>query len=412
MRIKNRIFIFFQLILISCLTYGMIKVLALAQVKKDYSSLEFIPDNATFVSRIDAKEIGIELFKEFINSEGFGKFPKKKKEKEFMDISFVDLDYPIYFFTQTINNKQIPIAVIQISNQELFLNSVNTSNDNSFGFIQADKGFWVFNCPKKESENIKQSIIKSKSSKWEKLRSSKHELAFIESSFDLFGYMDIDQNLLRLKASSNSIFLPVENYKKLKTNGFNISLSNPLSILKNAGKNYPTFIDSTLLGINAISINHQGYRSPFFPNLSVLLQVDSTFNLPEKIKKINSSQIELENDKLFVAGAKFYISKPQDDCYLLSFKENQTCIIENSSNPIESQGDLNKLIDFDDTPLMKMVLLANSTFSSIHSIIQKTDKYNLVVSQSGANNSLILDFKLELKKNYTLYGEMLNLFML
>lgn len=411
MRIKNGVFIFIQLILISSISYGVVRILALTQVKKEYSSLEFIPDNASFVSRIDAKEIGSEILKEFIKSDGLGKSPSKKPDNKLMDISFLDLDYPLYFFTQKINNNLVSIAIIQISNQELFLKNSNSANYNSFGFIHANKGFWVFNCPKKDSDTIKQSIINSKSSKWEKLRSSKHELAFMESSFDLHGYIDIKQNFLSIKATSNSIFLPLENYKKLKTNGFNISLSNPLSIVKNLSKNYPPFIDSTLVGINAISLNHQGYRSPFFPNLSVLLQVDSTFNLTEKIKKINSTQIEFENDKLFIAGAKFYISKPQEDCYLLSFKENQTCTIENSSNPIESNGDLSKLIDFDDAPLMKMVLLANSTFSSMHSIIQKTEKYNFVVSQSDVSNSLTLDFKLELKKNHTFFGEMLNLFI-
>ena len=411
MRIKNGVFIFIQLILISSISYGVVRILALTQVKKEYSSLEFIPDNASFVSRIDAKEIGSEILKEFIKSDGLGKSPSKKPDNKLMDISFLDLDYPLYFFTQKINNNLVSIAIIQISNQELFLKNSNSANYNSFGFIHANKGFWVFNCPKKDSDTIKQSIINSKSSKWEKLRSSKHELAFMESSFDLHGYIDIKQNFLSIKATSNSIFLPLENYKKLKTNGFNISLSNPLSIVKNLSKNYPPFIDSTLVGINAISLNHQGYRSPFFPNLSVLLQVDSTFNLTEKIKKINSTQIEFENDKLFIAGAKFYISKPQEDCYLLSFKENQTCTIENSSNPIESNGDLSKLIDFDDAPLMKMVLLANSTFSSMHSIIQKTKKYNFVVSQSDVSNSLTLDFKLELKKNHTFFGEMLNLFI-
>ena len=411
MRIKNGVFIFIQLILISSISYGVVRILALTQVKKEYSSLEFIPDNASFVSRIDAKEIGSEILKEFIKSDGLGKLPSKKPDNKLMDISFLDLDYPLYFFTQKINNNIVSIAIIQISNQELFLKNSNSTNYNSFGFIHANKGFWVFNCPKKDSDTIKQSIIKSKSSKWEKLRSSKHELAFMESSFDLHGYIDIKQNFLSIKATSNSIFLPLENYKKLKTNGFNISLSNPLSIVKNLSKNYPPFIDSTLVGINAISLNHQGYRSPFFPNLTVLLQVDSTFNLIEKVKKINSTQVEFENNKLYIAGAKFYISKPQEDCYLLSFKENQTCTIENSSNPIESNGDLSKLIDFDDAPLMKMVLLANSTFSNMHSIIQKTEKYNFVVSQSDVNNSLTLDFKLELKKNHTFFGEMLNLFI-
>lgn len=411
MRIKNGVFIFIQLILISSISYGVVRILALTQVKKEYSSLEFIPDNASFVSRIDAKEIGSEILKEFIKSDGLGKLPSKKPDNRLMDISFLDLDYPLYFFTQKINNNLVSIAIIQISNQELFLKNSNSTNYNSFGFIHANKGFWVFNCPKKDSDTIKQSIINSKSSKWEKLRSSKHELAFMESSFDLHGYIDIKQNFLSIKATSNSIFLPLENYKKLKTNGFNISLSNPLSIVKNLSKNYPPFIDSTLVGINAISLNHQGYRSPFFPNLSVLLQVDSTFNLIEKVKKINSTQVEFENNKLYIAGAKFYIRKPQEDCYLLSFKENQTYTIENSSNPIESNGDLSKLIDFDEAPLMKMVLLANSTFSRMHSIIQKTEKYNFVVSQSDVNNSLTLDFKLELKKNHTFFGEMLNLFI-
>ena len=411
MRIKNGVFIFIQLILISSISYGVVRILALTQVKKEYSSLEFIPDNASFVSRIDAKEIGSEILKEFIKSDGSGKLPSKKPDNKLMDISFIDLDYPLYFFTQKINNNLVSIAIIQISNQELFLKNSNTANDNSFGFIHANKGFWVFNCPKKDSDTIKQSIINSKSSKWKKLRSSVHKIAFMESKFDVTGHIDIDQNLLRIKATSNSIFLPIENYKKLKTEGLNLSISNPLSVIQNLGDYYPPFIDSTLIGINAISLNHQGYRSPFFPNLSVLLQVDSTFNLPEKIKKINSTQIEFENDKLFIAGAKFYISKPQEDCYLLSFKENQTYTIENSSNPIESNGDLSKLIDFDDAPLMKMVLLANSTFSNMHSIIQKTEKYNFVVSQSDVSNSLTLDFKLELKKNHTFFGEMLNLFI-
>ena len=411
MRFKNSVFIFIQLILISSISYGVVRILALTQVKKEYSSLEFIPDNASFVSRIDAKEIGSEILKEFIKSDGLGKLPSKKPDNKLMDISFLDLDYPLYFFTQKINNNIVSIAIIQISNQELFLKNSNTANDNSFGFIHANKGFWVFNCPKKDSDTIKNSIINSKSSKWEKLRSSSHKIAFMESRLDVTGHIDIDQNLLRINATSNSIFLPIENYKKLKTEGLNLSISNPLSVIQNLGDYYPPFIDSTLIGINAISLNHQGYRSPFFPNLSVLLQVDSTFNLPEKIKKINSTQVEFENDKLYIAGAKFYISKPQEDCYLLSFKENQTYTIENSSNPIESNGDLSKLIDFDDAPLMKMVLLANSTFSNMHSIIQKTEKYNFVVSQSDVSNSLTLDFKLELKKNHTFFGEMLNLFI-
>jgi hypothetical protein len=47
----------------------------------------------------------------------------------------------------------------------------------------------------------------------------------------------------------------------------------------------------------------------------------------------------------------------------------------------------------------------------MHSIIQKTEKYNFVVSQSDVSNSLTLDFKLELKKNHTFFGEMLNLFI-
>jgi hypothetical protein len=411
MRIKNGVFIFIQLILISSISYGVVRILALTQVKKEYSSLEFIPDNASFVSRIDAKEIGSEILKEFIKSDGLGKLPSKKPDNQLMDISFLDLDYPLYFFTQRINNNLVSIAIIQISNQELFLKNSNTANDNSFGFIHANKGFWVFNCPKKDSDTIKQSIINSKSSKWEKLRSSNHKIAFMAASFNLIGYADINENSLKINANLNSLLIPSVSHKKLKTDGFNLTVSNPLVIFKNLSEDSPSLLANSLSGIKSISVNHVGYRAPFFPNLSALLQVDSSFNFEESIKKINSTQVEYENGKLYLGGAKFYVSKVQSDCYLLSYKENQTYAIENSDTIIESNGDLTQLVNFDDAPLMKMFLLSNSTISKIYSILRKTEKFNFTISQTANINSGEIDLTLSLKKKNSFYAEMLSFFM-
>jgi hypothetical protein len=411
MRIKNGVFIFIQLILISSISYGVVRILALTQVKKEYSSLEFIPDNASFVSRIDAKEIGSEILKEFIKSDGLGKLPSKKPDNQLMDISFLDLDYPLYFFTQRINNNLVSIAIIQISNQELFLKNSNSANYNSFGFIHANKGFWVFNCPKKDSDTIKQSIINSKSSKWEKLRSSNHKIAFMAASFNLIGYADINENSLKINANLNSLLIPSVSHKKLKTDGFNLTVSNPLVIFKNLSEDSPSLLANSLSGIKSISVNHVGYRAPFFPNLSALLQVDSSFNFEESIKKINSTQVEYENGKLYLGGAKFYVSKVQSDCYLLSYKENQTYAIENSDTIIESNGDLTQLVNFDDAPLMKMFLLSNSTISKIYSILRKTEKFNFTISQTANINSGEIDLTLSLKKKNSFYTEMLSFFM-
>jgi hypothetical protein len=411
MRIKNGVFIFIQLILISSISYGVVRILALTQVKKEYSSLEFIPDNASFVSRIDAKEIGSEILKEFIKSDGLGKLPSKKPDNQLMDISFLDLDYPLYFFTQRINNNLVSIAIIQISNQELFLKNSNSANYNSFGFIHANKGFWVFNCPKKDSDTIKQSIINSKSSKWEKLRSSNHKIAFMAASFNLIGYADINENSLKINANLNSLLIPSVSHKKLKTDGFNLTVSNPLVIFKNLSEDSPSLLANSLSGIKSISVNHVGYRAPFFPNLSALLQVDSSFNFEESIKKINSTQVEYENGKLYLGGAKFYVSKVQSDCYLLSYKQNQTYAIENSDTIIESNGDLTQLVNFDDAPLMKMFLLSNSTISKIYSILRKTEKFNFTISQTANINSGKIDLTLSLKKKNSFYTEMLSFFM-
>jgi hypothetical protein len=231
------------------------------------------------------------------------------------------------------------------------------------------------------------------------------------ADFNLIGYADINENSLKINANLNSLLIPSISHKKLKTDGFNLTVSNPLVILKNLSKETPSLLANSLLGIKSISINHYGYRSPFFPNLSALIQVDSSFNLEESIKKMNSTQVEYENGKLYLGGAKFYVSKVQSDCYLLSYKENQTYAVENSNTIIESNGDLTQLVNFDDAPLMQMFLLSNSTISKIYSIIQKTEKFNFTISQTENINSGEVNLTLSLKKKNSFYAEMLSFIM-
>jgi hypothetical protein len=231
------------------------------------------------------------------------------------------------------------------------------------------------------------------------------------ASFNLIGYADINENSLKFNANLNSLLIPSVSHKKLKTDGFNLTVSNPLVIFKNLSEDSPSLLANSLSGIKSISVNHVGYRAPFFPNLSALLQVDSSFNFEESIKKINSTQVEYENGKLYLGGAKFYVSKVQSDCYLLSYKENQTYAIENSDTIIESNGDLTQLVNFDDAPLMKMFLLSNSTISKIYSILRKTEKFNFTISQTANINSGEIDLTLSLKKKNSFYAEMLSFFM-
>ena len=410
MKIKSAFFTFIQLIVLSFISYGVVKILTISQIKKEHASLGFIPNDASFVGRIDSKEIGKEILHEFIVADGLNKLPKKRKEQEF-NMSFIDFDYPLYFFTKNINDNQIAIAAIQLTDQELFLKTTNKSNENSFGFCHNGIGFWVINGPKKDSEIIKSAIVQSKSSKWDKLRSSSHNIAFMAKPFNLNGHVDITKNLLKIDAQLNSLLIPSSAYKKLKTDGLNLTVSNPLSMLKSIGSVFLPQVGSSFQGIKALSINHTGFRSPFFPNLTALIQVDPVFNLENALNALNSSQIEYVDNKLYLAGSKYYVSKPQDDCYLVSHKENKTFAIENSTHFIESTGDLTKLVDFSDAPLMKLFLLSNSTFSSVYSIIQKTEKFNFRMAQSESSNSQTIDLSLQLKKGSTFYGEMLTIFL-
>ncbi|MFM7666571.1 MAG: hypothetical protein ACKO7D_00100, partial [Bacteroidota bacterium] len=118
MKIKSAFFIVIQISLLSFLAFGLVKLISFTQIKKEYSSLHFIPDNASLVSRIDSKEIGKNLLKEFISNELVSKLPKTKKEGNVLDLSFIDFDYPLYFFIQNLNKNQIIVATIQLTNPE------------------------------------------------------------------------------------------------------------------------------------------------------------------------------------------------------------------------------------------------------------------------------------------------------
>jgi hypothetical protein len=411
MSIKNTFTLVLLLVILFLISNGILNAISISQIKKEYSSLEFIPDEASFVGRIDSKKIGKGLLKEFISKDFFTKLPKEKKREEWPDMSYIDFDYPLYFFTKSVNKRQIVVATIQITDHEAFLKSVNKPDNNSFGFLLGSKGFWIFNCTNKEIDNVKKAITTSKSKKWEKLRNSKHEIGFMTSVLKSIGHIDINDNSLQITASINSLFNSPQTHKKLTTKGLNFTIVNPLSLFNKIGFNDLPSESKLFTGIKALSINHEGYRAPFFPNMTALLQVDTSFNFEESLAKINSSQVEFENNKLYLAGAKFYVSKPQSDCYLLSYKENQSFTIQNTDKIIESDGDLSQLVNFNDAPLMKLFLLSSITISKISSIIEKTDKYNFKLSNVDSSNTHTMNFSIELKKPYSIYGEILtNLF--
>jgi hypothetical protein len=409
MKIKSAFFIVIQISLLSFLAFGLVNLISFTQIKKEYSSLHFIPDNASLVSRIDSKEIGKNILKEFISNELVSKLPKTKKEGNVLDLSFIDFDYPLYFFIQNLNNNQIIVATIQLTNPEDFLKTINKSN--SFGFTYNGKGYWIFNCPKNDIDSLKQIIISSKSNKWDKLLNAKNEIAFMSNFLDAVGFISIQENALRINATLNPFFKETNVHKKLKTDGLNITISNPEGIINGLSQDYFPSISKSNFGIKSISVNHKGYRAPFFPNLTALFQVDSSFNLEETISEINSSQIEFEDNKLYVAGAKFYVSKPQSDCYVFSYKENQSNVIQNTENSIESSGDITQLVNFDDAPLLKMFLLSNTSIAKIYSVIQKTENYELKMSKVNSSNKHNINITIKLKKPNSFYGEMLSMFI-
>ncbi|MBM3452285.1 MAG: hypothetical protein FJX84_03985 [Bacteroidetes bacterium] len=411
MKIRSVFFILIQLSLLFILSYGSVNIISIAQIKKEYPTLDFIPDSANLVSRIDTKKISLEIFKEFILQDTYPKNINVKKENQVLNLSDIDFNYPCYFFTLKVDENFISVATFQLFDQDKIIPNTKVKNQKSFYFTHAGKIFWIFNCPEKNINSTRQAIIGAKSTRWEKLRNSKNEIIFLTKFSGLEGYVNIKSNSLKIVATLNSFILNTEKHKKLKTDGLNFTIAYPLKFVKYLGLNELNYPSSSLDQIKSISINHKGYRAPFFPNLTALVHVDSSFKFDETLQKFDTSLVEFENNKLFIGGAKFYVSKPENDCYLFRYNENQANRIEYSDNIIESNGDLINLVNFEDAPLMKMLLLSSSPISRISSIIQKTDNYNFRMNKINSLNRHEIFFSLDLKKPNSFYKEILSFFI-
>lgn len=128
MKIKELILSYISLISISLLTFLTIELISFDQLDSDFDSLSFIPNEAEFVLRIEAKEIGQDLLSEIIQKNlwsEFNAFTKSKiktKPAEY-DYSQVDYSYPIYVFSYKVKS-QLPIfTVLKLKDPTKFIKS-------------------------------------------------------------------------------------------------------------------------------------------------------------------------------------------------------------------------------------------------------------------------------------------------
>ena len=73
------------------------------------------------------------------------------------------------------------------------------------------------------------------------------------------------------------------------------------------------------------------------------------------------------------------------------------------------EGDLNKLIQLDNAPMLKMVLLLNAKIAAASQFIEKTKRVTLTVNTNKSTKKQHLIFKIEMKPNKNFLDEVIQL---
>jgi hypothetical protein len=404
-------FVFISIILILACSYLSIELLSFSQVKKDYNSLNFIPDNSEFVIRIEAKEIAKDYLTEIITKNlwselnSLKKIEPNKKDSSSKDLNDVDLKFPVYLFSLKFEDQFPFIIVLNTEDSiELLDNKLNT-----FKFQHEKKLFYVFNCNSKLEIPLKNLIQNSKSTNWTSLLSTKYKISFKTKILGLDGGLDFSKNEINLTSTIQQKN-KFESYEGLKPNGFHISiskLSNLIPLLSNTQKVNFDYLQK----LNSLSVNYLGVKYPYTPHFELLINTSDDFDISQFSKKIGMNNIDLIKNKIEFFGLSFYFNEIKKNQYLITSIQKGLNSKEVKKNPFSMSGNLNVLTNLDDAPLMKLFMATDSRFVKLSNFANKTKYLDCKITSSRNQPYSSFNAKIIMQDNVSIYSELLKLFI-
>lgn len=415
---KNKIKSFFallaSLILLSIVSFSTLSVIEFSQAKKEYQALNFIPAEAEFVMRIDAKQLGKDFFKRIIESgktDFLSKENKKFKANSTINFSSVDWSFPVYFFLMKTNNEWATVIVFSLrSNSDFAARKNQEPYQHTFEFEQ--KGFLVSGCKKQSFQLVKKRIEEQNSLGWNKLISKKESIAFQTKMFQLSGAVQLLGNDLIIESDMDYFQASTKNRKFLKPEGFHISSIIPIKgmdLLVKQANEYFDFNWKNIPEIESASINYLGLKPPYFPQFQLLFNTAEPFAINEFIK-VNDLAIVKGNKTEIKLGEVTLNGREIDDySYLLTTVPTRKINYYTTKNLGGIEGDLNKLIQLDNAPMLKMVLLLNTKIAAASQFIEKTKRVSLTATFNKSTKKQHLIFKIEMKPNKNFLDEVIQL---
>jgi hypothetical protein len=185
--------------------------------------------------------------------------------------------------------------------------------------------------------------------------------------------------------------------------------ANGIDFLTEQLKKYTDFSLKNKPVIESVSINYLGLKPPYFPQFQLLLNTSKPLAMNEFIKGndfaiVNGDKSEIKLGELTLNGREI-----DDYSYLLTTVPTRKINYYTTENFGGAEGDLNKLIQFDNAPMLKLLLLFNSKMAAATQFVEKTKRISVVATSKPGTKKQRMVFKLEMKPSYNFLDEIIQL---
>jgi hypothetical protein len=301
-----------------------------------------------------------------------------------------------------------------LKNEKSFLNSLPKDVDwSKFVFTHQSKAFIVSKCSDQTFNKVKDEVKKSNSTKWKKLVQSNELITFQTDYLNLSGNIEINKNecIFNGKFKNPTWFSSNSNYS-LKPEGFHASTVIPFSNLTNLlGDVVPVkSMDLSWLGkFKSLSINYLGVKKPYTPQFQLLLNTREEIDVNEILSNFSFAELNYDRTRLSIMGMDFNFYQNDDKFVYIGTKAYDPKMVGQTSHLTLLEGDPKVLVNFDDAPLVKMMLLFNPQFASVNNFISKTNDFTFKIIPDKNSDQCDVKLKLEMEKSVFILTELFDL---
>lgn len=407
--------VFSSIVLILTSSYLSIELFSFSQVKQDYNSLNFIPENSEFVIRVEAKEIAKDYLTEIIAKNlwselnSLKKIEPQKKDSSNKHLNDIDFKFPVYFFSLKFKGQSPLIAVLNSEDSNSLYDENLNKKLNTFKFQIENKLFYVFNCSNNLEIPLKKLIQNSNSTFWTSLLTTKHKFSFKTKLLGLEGGLDFSKNQINLTSTIQQKN-KFESYEGLKPNGFHISISKLNNLIPFLSKTQKVNFDY-IQSLNSLSLNYLGVKYPYTPQFEILINTTNDFDIHQLSNKIGMNNIDLIKNKIDFFGLSFYFKEIKKNQYIITSIPKRISRKEAKENLFSMSGNLNVLTNLDEAPLMKLFMTTDSRFVKLSNFSNKTKYLDFKITSAQNQPYSSFNGKIIMKDNVAIHSELLKLFL-